>query len=400
MDAQGAVMEKTRPGRLAYLDNLRWFIIILVVLMHLNVTYGGNGLWYYKEEAGYGPLSGLLFGLYGSLTQAWFMGLLFFISGYLVPDSLERKGVQPFIRGRLVRLGIPMLAYVAVIHPLTIWIAGFAAGGEPDMAAWYGHYVVSLDFLSSLGPLWFLMVLLILSVAYALWWAFFGQPAPRAQTPVKVRHLWLAGLAMVIAIAAFLLRVVEPAGAQFIKPLPGNFMQVGFFASYVVLFVVGILCRTHDLLDGIGYRFGMRWFWWTLILGIPIWFLGIPASAIAAEARGGVPDIGAFFGGFRWQSAFYATWEAFFCVGISLGLIVLFREKFNAEGRLARFLSQNYFGVYVIHPPIIVVGAILVRGVEAPALLKMYVMAVLLVPLAFLVSHGLRQVPVIRRYFS
>jgi hypothetical protein len=210
----------------------------------------------------------------------------------------------------------------------------------------------------------------------------------------------VAAVAVVIAISAFLLRGVVPAGQQFIKPLPGNFMQVGFFASYVVLFVVGILCRAHDVLDGIDHRFGMRWFRWTLILGIPLWFLGIPASAIVAEAHGATPDIGAFFGGFRWQSAFYATWEAFFCVGVSLGLIVMFRDRFNGHGKLARLLSRPYFGVYVFHPPVIVAGAVLARGVEMPPLLKMYVMAAVLVPLCFAVSLGLRQVPVIRRYFT
>ncbi|WP_026792855.1 acyltransferase family protein [Pleomorphomonas oryzae] len=402
MDAQGAVVEKTRLGRLAYLDHLKWFVIILVVLMHLNVTYSGNGLWYYKEQASYGPLSGLLFGLYGSLTQAWFMGLLFFISGYLVPDSLERKGSAPFIESRLVRLGVPMLVYVALIHPLTIWIAGLANAAAPNMAEWYVHYVTSLDFLSSLGPLWFLMLLLILSVAYAVWHGAPGEPGAVASqaTPFRIAHRSVVAVALIIAVGAFLLRLVQPGGVQLFKAVPGNFMQGGFFSSYVVMFFAGIFCRRHQVLDSVTYKFGMRWFRWTLILGIPLWFLGIPASAILAEAHGAVPDIGAFFGGFRWQSAFYATWEAFFCVGISLGLIVLFREKFNGQGKLTGFLTQNYFGVYVIHPPVIVAGAILVRNVQAPALLKMYVMAAILVPLAFVVSHGLRQVPFIRRYFT
>ncbi|PIO97420.1 acyltransferase family protein [Pleomorphomonas carboxyditropha] len=402
MDAQGKVEENARLDRVAFLDNLKWFVIILVVLMHLNVTYSGNGLWYYREQASYGPLSGLLFGLYGSLTQAYFMGLLFFISGYFSPDSLERKGPARFIRSRLIRLGVPMLAYVAIVHPLTIWIAGLADSAAPDMAGWYVDYVVSLDFLLSLGPLWFLLLLLVLSIAYAVWQGAVGEPAPAIgqRKPFQVGHRSVAAVAVLIAVLAFLVRLVQPGGVPLFKAVPGNFMQVGFFASYVLMFAVGILCRTHDVLDGISYRFGMRWFKWTLILGIPVWFLGIPASAIVAESHGAVPDIGAFFGGFRWQSAFYATWEAFFCVGVSLGLVVLFREKFNGLGKLTHFLTQNSFGVYVFHPPIIVAGALLVRNVQAPPLLKMYVMAAVLVPLCFAVSHVLRKVPVVRRYFS
>lgn len=402
MDAQGKFGQTTRPDRMAFLDNLRWFIIVLVVMMHLNVTYSGNGLWYYQEHASYGPLSGLLFGLYGSLNQAYFMGLLFFISGYLVPDSLERKGSAPFIESRVLRLGVPMLAYVAVLHPLTIWIAGLANDAAPNMAEWYVRYITSLDFMISLGPLWFLMVLLVLSVAYAVWHGAPGEPGAVASqpTPFRISHRSVAAVAIVIAVFAFLLRVVEPAGVQLFKALPGNFMQVGYFASYIVMFFVGILCRTHAVLGGVSYKFGMRWFKLTLLIGIPVWFLGIPASAILAQSHGAAPDIAAFFGGFHWQSAFYATWEAFFCVGLSLGLIVLFRRTFDGQGRLARLLTQNCFGVYVFHPPIIVAGTILARDIQAPPLLKMYVMGIILVPVCFGVSHAMRKVPWVRRYFT
>ena len=40
-------------SRLFYIDNLRIFLISLVVLLHLNITYGAPGDWYYNEsEAG------------------------------------------------------------------------------------------------------------------------------------------------------------------------------------------------------------------------------------------------------------------------------------------------------------------------------------------------------------
>jgi hypothetical protein len=37
--------------RLHYLDNIRWLMIVLVVLMHLKVTYGGMGSWYYQKNS-------------------------------------------------------------------------------------------------------------------------------------------------------------------------------------------------------------------------------------------------------------------------------------------------------------------------------------------------------------
>ncbi|MDF0591240.1 hypothetical protein [Candidatus Methanocrinis natronophilus] len=47
-----------------------------------------------------------------------------------------------------------------------------------------------------------------------------------------------------------------------------------------------------------------------------------------------------------------ALWEAFFCVGAYLGIVVIFRERFNSGGRLARFMADNSFAVYFFHPVI------------------------------------------------
>ena len=37
-------------GRLLFMDNLRVFLTILVVLHHLAITYGASGSWFYLER--------------------------------------------------------------------------------------------------------------------------------------------------------------------------------------------------------------------------------------------------------------------------------------------------------------------------------------------------------------
>ena len=39
-------MEK---ARLFFVDNLRTLMIVLVIMQHLSVTYGGVGGWYYSD---------------------------------------------------------------------------------------------------------------------------------------------------------------------------------------------------------------------------------------------------------------------------------------------------------------------------------------------------------------
>ena len=54
------------------------------------------------------------------------------------------------------------------------------------------------------------------------------------------------------------------------------------------------------------------------------------------------------------QSLVYDIWEAFLCRGLCIGLLVLFREKLNFQGPLARNLAVSTYAVYLFHVPVIV----------------------------------------------
>ncbi len=92
-------------ARLHYLDNLRTFAVMLVLLHHTAITYGASGGWYYHEVDD-ASLTSIILTLYCAVDQAFFMGLLFFISGYFSPISLDHKGTARFLGDKLVRLGI------------------------------------------------------------------------------------------------------------------------------------------------------------------------------------------------------------------------------------------------------------------------------------------------------
>lgn len=382
--------------RQAYIDNLRGFAIVLVVLMHLKVTYGDMGLWYYVEPGPVKPLAGLVFGIYGSFVQAFCMGLLFFVAGSFVPGSCDRKGVGGFARERLVRLGIPTLVYMLLVHPVTVLlVAGFTDRLPPDLLSWYARYLWSLAFLSCSGPLWFALALLAFSLAYAgLRRALaVDASAPVVREPGRVTHSGVLGLIAIISALAFLLRLVQPMGVPLLDRQVGNFMQLGFFASYAVLFVAGVASHRRRWLEALPYRFGRRWLWLAVGLGVPSWL-----ALMIAGSRTGDPS--AFFGGLHWQALGYAVWESFFCVGICLGLLVTFRERRNTQGKLRRFLSENAFGVYVFHAPVLVAVTLAFRGLRIDPLPKACLMACLVLPASYGVSRAIRTVPLLRRVFT
>lgn len=382
--------------RLVFIDNIRWLVVFFVVLMHLNVTYSNMGLWYYKETVKLDALSGLLFAIYGSFTQAYFMGLLFFIAGYFVPGSFDRKGAAGFVRERIIRLGIPTLLYMLLIHPITILIIGLFNHTNPaDFTSWYIEYLTSFTFISSSGPLWFAFALLLFSILYALLRQFSFIPALMAtqHTSILLKHTWVMAVIALISIVAFLLRLVQPAGVPLFNTFAGNFMQIGNFSSYIILFILGIIFYQRNLLKNLPDKFCRFWFRLALLLGVPLWFIIMITGGVKTNPA-------ALFGGFHWQSAAYSTWESFFCVGVSLGLLAIFQDKYNKQGKVRRFLFENAFTVYVIHAPILVGITMLFSGIVLNPLLKMIIMAIIVLPICFGFSYLLRTLPLVKAFFK
>ena len=61
-------------GRLAFLDQIRGVLTLLVVLHHTAITYGGAGDWYYREATWKGGVASMLLTLFCAINQAYFMG--------------------------------------------------------------------------------------------------------------------------------------------------------------------------------------------------------------------------------------------------------------------------------------------------------------------------------------
>src|ERR1700759_3095235 len=104
-----AATAATRPARLAFIDNVRWSMIVLVLSMHAADTYSPFGNWYYVDRQPMGLATKIFFGVYQSVLQAFFMALLFLVAGYFSASAFDHKGFTPFVRDRCLRLGVPTL---------------------------------------------------------------------------------------------------------------------------------------------------------------------------------------------------------------------------------------------------------------------------------------------------
>jgi fucose 4-O-acetylase-like acetyltransferase len=308
------------------------------------------------------------------------------IAGYFVPPSFDRKGFAGFLRDRAVRLGIPTLLYMLLIHPLIVyWMLKQYYGITASFPDSYSRYITSLRFVGSSGPMWFALALLVFCLVYGM------LRLSRSATPhnhpdaALPTHLQVTGLVLLMGLCSFLVRIVQPMGASVLN------MQLCYFSQYILLFSVGVLARRRNWLHRIPYSFGMRWFVLALTVGTLVWFAIV--AQIAAQHT-----ITKLNGGWTWQSAALCFWEAFFCMGICLGLTVLFRDKYNHQGKFTKWMSDNCFSVYLFHPPFLIGITLLMQGYNAPKPVKFLCATILAASITWLASGLIfRRLPLLKK---
>ena len=83
-----------------------------------------------------------------------------------------------------------------------------------------------------------------------------------------------------------------------------------------------------------------------------------------------------------------STWEAFICVGLSVGLLVLFRERFNGQpGRLLSAMGGAAYAAYVVHMLIVVALQSSLVEVPLPPFAKFVLVALGGTALSFGIGH-------------
>jgi glucan biosynthesis protein C len=301
------------------------------------------------------------------------MGFFFLLSGYFTPGSFDRKGPRSFLKDRLLRLGIPLLVYMLVLNPI-------ACIGIYQMPAELTKITTPFTWrqypdLIGMGPLWFVVMLLVFDLGYAIVRMARKNPRPPARDCKLPGYRTTGVFILALALASYLIRIVLPMG----KSLLG-FPSLAYLPQYISFFLLGVLGARGNWLRtvpasmakvGFGVALGA-----TLVL-LPLAFSG---------------KIN-FIGQGHWQSAIYALWDSTFAVGICLALTTFFRRFFPRQGRFGPLLSRSAFTVYIIHCPVIVLLAIALRGVELEHLLKFGLAAIIGVPLCFAVAYLILKIP-------
>jgi hypothetical protein len=342
-------------------------------------------VWFYLEPA-QDPSGGLL-DLFVALNQTYFMGLFFLLAGYFVPGAADRRGGRGLVRERLVRLGAPFLLFVLLVRPF-VMIPNYAPAAEMfaaeggELPFWL-YLVLTYD----PGPMWFVEVLLVMTLAYAAARGLRERHARRRDLPVRpparpadtAPLRWavpVLALTLGLALVTFAWRYLAPAPYWPVVGLPSP----GYLPQYATLFVLGVLAYRGNWLVRLPGAAG--WF------GAALALAGLVAGTVFMVLLGEAAQVPG-----TWQALVQTTAESVLATGAVLALLVGFRRFAGGSSRLTRRLSDNAFAVYVLHPLVLVGLGVALSGWEADAFVKFLGVGALAVPACWALAAAVRSLP-------
>lgn len=358
------------------LDNLRTFLTGLVTVHHSALVYGGIGGWPFKSKAITNP-SSVLVG-FNMFNQSFFMGLFFWISGRVSAQSLE-KSSQPstFLKNKILRLGVPALAYTLIAAPIVRLIA------KPDLAS-QSISAFLWDYYSTLrdvkGSLWYPVTLLCFdAVATLLKQASNTSTEKSNEGRLDVyekmkKYGWLA-----VVICNFLAKTRYPVGAS----LPLISLQPAYGFQYIYAYSLGYLSHgsgdrtmkgpydpvraNTDKTNGSDVteaaqsstRTSLQTAVAVSILSISIMF--VPRYLDTQGWPGKTTE--QVFGGWNLPSLLYTLWGEVSFNLVGPALMVYFEKWYNAPANSPTWNPRYSYASFLMHEPISVAMEVLVEKV-------------------------------------
>jgi glucans biosynthesis protein C len=381
---------KTAKPRLIYLDNLKVFLIILVIVHHVGQAYGPTGGFWPYHSSLHESVSWL--GKFFAVNAAFFMGLFFMISGYFFPTAFDKNGGVKFVKDRLIRFGIPLLFAFFIMSPVEMYVnyvnysgnqpLGYmeyftriflGIGGKPE-----GFVETVLFPEMNFGHLWFVEHLLIYSVLYFIFRTLCGNFKIKENSKAP-GSIVIFSMGALIAAASVIVRVWYPIDKWIML---GGFiqMEVAHLPQYVVMFVTGIIASRKQWFATIDTKKGF------VVLALGILMAGITYVRPLPET---------YMVFIHHNRAIY---ESFMAVFISWGLIVFFREFLNNAGILMKWLSENAYAAYIFHYPVVlVIQYMLDMVVIGGALGKFITVSIISVVVTYLLSDIIRRLPYVKK---
>lgn len=359
---------KQISNRLLYLDNLRLFIVLSVILYHSAVTYGPIGTYFFYDRSAINdPIVKYPLAFIAVFFKSFFMGLLFIISGYFTPISFDKYGPKQFLIKKLAYLGTPLLLLSATLFPLLDFYFFYNIRNLTFPQILYIYFTHPDP-----GHLWYIALLLLFTFIYVILNKYFDQFFLKLfYIPKKI--LILISI-ITILLTSFTIRIWVPIGVNFLR------IPIAYLPQIVVFFLFGMVLYRNHWLDLFTSKNICKY---SLIVFLLISFLFLIYLYTVKKEN----SLVLLYGGFNVYSFIYTLWETIFSIFISIFLFNFFKYKINFPIKM----SADSFGLYIVSPLILVLFQLLILDLKIYPLYKFFITVILTIVFSEILVHNIKK---------
>lgn len=380
-------------GRKVEFDYLRAFVITLVLFVHSALAYTTSAFINFENPiATTSPVVNeqrwIGFDLIVALNETFLMPLLFFVSGIFVWQSLARKGARKYFGDRLKRLGLPFVIGILFLIPLAYYPAQLEVGLITEKNTSYGVFWLGMvrSGFGTAGPLWFLWLLLAFNCLSILLYRvapLLGGFDRGRLNIILGRPVAFSGVLLGISIIVYLPIAIIIGPLRWIGIGPFN-AQAGRILLYLVYFLTGTaigaigIDRSVLKTDGV---LAKRWWGWVAVGLMSFAVFIIMIVVVTPMERTIVSEI-----------AFVVC-----CWAIVSGMTGLFLRFAKRRVCIFDSLSENSYGIYIVHYVFITWLQYLLLGSGLAPLVKGMVVFVATLILSWGVVAAIRRIPAVAK---
>ena len=370
--------------RIYFLDNLRTFLIFLVVLLHAGIVYEPilESIWIVSD-----PVKNSSIGLVRMYLDIFVMFSLFFISGYFIPYSVKSKNARDFLKSKFKRIMLPWIVAVFTLIPAYKAIFLYSRGLPRE--EWFSYFHLFQRAGGNLGffadnPtqnwLWFLPVLFLFQVLYL---------ALRKTNLLSLKISLKTGVILTFVIGLIYSMIISNMNLKGWFHSPLLHFQRERLLLYFMVFLLGSLCyklkifesnnknKKYYIISNVVLTLSLSVF---TVVALNFFFNMIEPGRNFFFVSGTIDRI-------LYYSSLLLSMLSFLQI-----LIHIFRFNFNKTSKLLDQLSKNSYYVYIIHVIVIGLIALILLNISIPAFTKYLILAISSYIFSNIIVYGYRGV--------
>ena len=362
---EGVILTK----RIFFLDNLKAFIVGIMVLFHAAMCYMAYAPeWWYVLDTQHT--------VYATLFVIWadvfIMPVMFFVSGYFGILSLSRRSQKSFWRSKWIRIGFPWIFGAMLIAPCIAYLMIASRDIPMSFGEFYSRMFWGVAY--EQAHYWYLGALMALYGLLAL--AVKLRPAWKMQLPASgPSGLFFIGVLLAGAVGSGVVNWFVPDGT-WIHPLYILVLQPTRVPLYLLYFFLGVYAwrRQWFLPDAYQPEAGVWLPVFILLSAAYVLFRMLPMEPQTVSLE---------------SAAIRAVFHSLCCMTAVWALLAFFARYLAFTTKRLGVLAAVSYPVYYLHQFFVQEAAWLFRPLQLPVGIKYLLTCALALVVCFLLSRYL-----------